>query len=216
VHLLRDGGEQNAPAYRALNPQGRVPCLVLDDGTVLIQSPAILEWLEETYPEPPLLPKDPVQRAKVRGIGALVGCDIHPLNNVGPLNYLRNTFNADNAAIKAWAGHWVTQGFNAIEQLIEGGDFCVGSAPTLADVYLVPQVAGARRFKVPLDAWFRGGRREMARDLLTGPSSFVADRLDRAAVQRLLAEHESGDRNEQPRIWTLLSLEVWHRELSRS
>ena len=83
VHLLRDGGEQNAPAYRVLNPQGRVPCLVLDGGTVLIQSPAILEWLEETFPEPPLLPKDPVQRAKVRGLAALIGCDIHPLNRIG-------------------------------------------------------------------------------------------------------------------------------------
>jgi maleylpyruvate isomerase len=153
VHLLKNGGEQNAPAYRALNPHGRVPCLVLDDGTVLIQSPAILEWLEETYPEPPLLPKDRVQRAKIRGIAALIGCDIHPLNNVGPLNVLRGTFNADSAAIRAWAGHWITHGFNAVEQLIEGGDFCFGSAPTLADVYLVPQVAGARRFKVPLDAF---------------------------------------------------------------
>jgi maleylpyruvate isomerase len=153
VHLLREGGEQNAPAYRALNPQGRVPCLVLDDGTVLIQSPAILEWLEETYPEPPLLPKDAMQRAKIRGLAALIGCDIHPLNNVGPLNYLRGTFNADSAAILAWAGHWITHGFNAVEQLIEGGDFCFGSAPTLADIYLVPQVAGARRFKVPLDAF---------------------------------------------------------------
>jgi maleylacetoacetate isomerase len=158
VHLLRDGGEQNAPAYRALNPQGRVPCLVLDDGTVLIQSPAILEWLEETCPEPPLLPKDPVQRAKVRGFAALIGCDIHPLNNVGPLNYLRNTFNADNGAIKAWAGHWITHGFNALERLIEGGDFCFGSTPTLADVYLVPQAASARRFKVSLDAFPKIGR----------------------------------------------------------
>jgi maleylacetoacetate isomerase len=153
VHLLKDGGEQNAPAYRTLNPQGRVPSLMLDDGTILIQSPAILEWLEEAYPEPPLLPKDPVQRAKIRGIAAVIGCDIHPLNNVGPLNYLRGAFNADSAAIQAWAAHWITHGFSAVERLIEGGDFCFGAAPTLADVYLVPQVAGARRFKVPLDSF---------------------------------------------------------------
>jgi len=153
VHLLKNGGEQNAPAYRALNPQGRVPSLVLDDGTILIQSPAILEWLDETYPEPPLLPKDPLLRANVRGIAAVIGCDIHPLNNLGSLNYLRRAFNADIAAIHAWAGHWITQGFTAVERLIEGGNFCFGSAPTLADVYLVPQVAGARRFKVPLDAF---------------------------------------------------------------
>jgi maleylacetoacetate isomerase len=153
VNLLKNGGEQNAPAYRALNPQRRVPSLMLDDGTVLIQSPAILEWLDEAYPEPPLLPKDTRLRAKIRGVAALIGCDIHPLNNVGPLNYLRGAFKADSAAIYAWAGHWITEGFDAVERLIEGDDFCFGSRPTLADVYLVPQVAGARRFKVPLDAF---------------------------------------------------------------
>ena len=158
VHLLKNGGEQNAPAYRAVNPQGRVPSLVLDDGTVLIQSPAILEWLEESYPKPALLPEDRVLRAKIRGVAALIGCDIHPLNNLGPLNYLRDTFNADGAAVRAWATHWITCGFDAIEHLIEGGDFCFGSAPNLADVYLVPQVASARRFKVALDAFPKIGR----------------------------------------------------------
>jgi maleylacetoacetate isomerase len=153
VNLLKNGGEQNAPAYRALNPQGRVPSLMLDDGTILIQSPAILEWLEETYPDPQLLPKDPVLRAKIRGIAALIGCDIHPLNNLGPLNYLRGAFKADSAAIYAWAGHWINHGFMAVEALLDDADFCFGAAPTLADVYLVPQVAGARRFKVPLDAF---------------------------------------------------------------
>ena len=158
VNLLKDGGEQNSPAYRAVNPQGRVPSLVLDDGTVLIQSPAILEWLEESYPKPALLPEDRVLRAKIRGVAALIGCDIHPLNNLGPLNYLRDTFSADSAAVHAWTTHWITRGFDAVEQLIEGGDFCFGTAPSLADVYLVPQVASARRFNVALDAFPKIGR----------------------------------------------------------
>lgn len=153
IHLVRGGGEHNTAAYRQINPQGRVPSLVLDDGTVLIQSPAIIEWLEETYPTPPLLPQDPPMRAQIRGVAALIGCDIHPFGNVGPLNYLRKHFGADDAACAAWAGHWIGSGFPAIEALIEGGDFCFGASPTIADVYLVPQVFGARRFKVPLDAF---------------------------------------------------------------
>jgi maleylacetoacetate isomerase len=153
VHLVRDGGEQNGQAYKAVNPQGRVPTLVLDDGQVLIQSPAILEWLDETHPSPALLPSDPLQRARVRGVAALIGCDIHPLGNVGPLKYLRATFGADEAACAAWVGHWITQGFEAIEALIEDGDYCFGDRPTLADVYLVPQVFAAHRFKVALTAY---------------------------------------------------------------
>jgi len=153
VHLVRGGGEHNAPSYRKINPQGRVPALVLDDGQVLVQSPAIIEWLEETYPLPPLLPKDPVARAKVRGLAALIGCDIHPLGNLSPLNYLRTNFAADSATCAAWVAHWVTAGFTAVENLIEGGDYCFGDAPSIADVYLVPQVFGARRFQVSLDAF---------------------------------------------------------------
>jgi maleylacetoacetate isomerase len=151
VHLVKNGGEQHSPAYRAINPQGRVPSLVLENGEVLIQSPAIIEWLEETHPSPPLLPKDPMQRARIRAVAAIIGCDIHPLGNVAPLNYLRKNFGADDAACAAWVNNWVTQGFTAIEALIEGGDYCFGKAPGLADVYLVPQVFAARRFKVPLD-----------------------------------------------------------------
>jgi maleylacetoacetate isomerase len=154
VHLTRGGGEQLRPEYRAVNPQARVPALELDNGIVLIQSPAILEWLEETYPEPPLLPKDPVLRAKIRGAAAVIGCDIHPLNNAaGTLVYLREVVKADREAIKAWVAHWTTQGFAALEALIEGREFCFGASPTLADVYLVPQVYAARRFEVPLDAF---------------------------------------------------------------
>jgi maleylacetoacetate isomerase len=153
VHLSRNGGEHKKPAYRAINPQGRVPTLELDDGTRLVQSPAILEWLEETHPAPPLLPDDAVQRAKVRGIAALIGCDIHPLNNTGPLNYLRRELNAGEDAVTAWIAHWIQAGFTGVEALIEGRQFCFGNGPTLADVYLAPQVASARRFKVPLDAY---------------------------------------------------------------
>lgn len=103
-----------------------------------------------------------------RRSAALIGCDIHPINNLGPLNDLRGTFNADNAAIQAWAAHWITQGFGAVERSIAGGDFCFGSAPSLADVYLVPQLTGARRFNVPLEAFpkirtRRGGVREPRR-----------------------------------------------------
>ena len=153
VHLLRDGGEQFKPEYLAVNPQGRVPTLVLDDGTVLIQSPAILEWLEETHPEPPLLPADPVARARVRAVAAIVACDIHPINNLSVLNYLRGPLHQEQAAVDAWYRHWILQGFHAIEALIEGQPFCFGERPTLADVVLVPQVANARRLSVPLDAF---------------------------------------------------------------
>jgi maleylacetoacetate isomerase len=142
--------EQRQPDYMAINPQGRVPTLDRD-GTVLIQSPAILEYLEETHPEPPLLPRDPVTRAKVRAVAAVIGCDIHPLNNSGTLAYLKGRMGQDEAAVNAWYAHWVVEGFRAIERLIEPGPFAFGDRPTLADIYLVPQVYNARRFKVPLD-----------------------------------------------------------------
>lgn len=150
VHLVRNGGEQHQPAYRAINPQGRVPSLILDSGDVLMQSTAIIEWLEETHPNPPLLPKDPLARARVRTVASIIGCDIQPLGNVGPLVYLKKTLGADDAANAAWVGHWVTQGFTAVEALIDGGDYCIGGSPTIADAYLVPQVYAARRFKVDL------------------------------------------------------------------
>jgi maleylpyruvate isomerase len=153
VHLIKDGGAHNSPAYKALNPQGRVPTLVLDDGTALIQSPAILEYLEEAYPVPALLPPDMKARARVRGIASVIGADVHPLGNVGPLNYLRQNFGADTPAVKAWVAKWVGQGFAGIEAMIDGGDYCAGDRPTLADVYLIPQVYGAKRFDVPLDAY---------------------------------------------------------------
>ncbi len=144
IHLVRDGGAQFAAAYRAINPQARVPTLVLDDGTALIQSPAILEWLDETYPDPPLLPAAPTARAHVRAIAALIACDIHPLNNLAVLKYLRETLGQDQAAIDAWYAHWIGIGFTALEPLL-GAPFSCGSEITLADVMLVPQVANARR-----------------------------------------------------------------------
>jgi maleylpyruvate isomerase len=144
--------------YKALNPQGLVPSLV-HDGRVLIQSPAIIEWLEERYPAPPLLPRDPDQRAQVRALAAVVGCDVHPVNNRRILEALRNDFGADEAAVNRWCGRWICDGFDTIEALLaadrERGDFCFGHLPTLADVYLVPQVESARRFKVDLKRWPR-------------------------------------------------------------
>lgn len=151
VHLVRDGGEHRNPAYRAVNPQARVPSLRLDDGTVLTQSPAIIEYLEERYPDPPLLPAEPVARAKVRAVAAVIGCDVHPLHNVGPLNMLRRDLGRSEAEVSAWIARWVGDGLAAVEALIPGDPFCFGPEPGLADLYLVPQLYAARRFSVPLE-----------------------------------------------------------------
>ena len=152
---LRQGVQRSA-AFVALNPQGMVPALEAD-GVVLTQSPAILEWLEETVPEPPLLPADPVERAHVRAMAALIGCDIHPLNNLRVGKALRETFSADQAAVDAWAGRWITPGFTALEALVarHGHGWSFGGVPGLADCYLVPQIYSDRRFNVPMDAFPR-------------------------------------------------------------
>jgi maleylpyruvate isomerase len=155
IHLTQDGGRQHAPEFRAVNPQKRVPALALDSGEILLQSLAIIEYLDEIHPDPPLLPKDPVARAKVRAVAQIVACDIHPLNNTGPLNYLRGTIKADQAAVQAWYAHWINAGFEAIEELIAPGPYAFGRDVTLADVCIVPQVANAHRFKVPLDRFPR-------------------------------------------------------------
>jgi maleylacetoacetate isomerase len=154
VHLLRNGGEQHADSYRALNPQGRVPALVLDDGTVLIQSPAILEWLDEVYPQPPLLPADPTGRAQVRAMASLIACDIHPLNNLSVLAYLKTVLAQPQDAVDAWYANWIAVGFAALEQLVSA-PYCHGAAVTLADVMLVPQVANARRVNLDLSPYPR-------------------------------------------------------------
>ena len=157
IHLTKDGGRQNSSEFRAVNPQGRVPALALDDGDIITQSLAIIEYLDETHPKPPLLPADPQQRAHVRALAAIVGCDIHPVNNRRILEALRHDFGADHAAVIRWCATWITAGFDAIEALLAAdtrrGDFCFGDAPTLADVYLVPQVESARRFKVDMNRW---------------------------------------------------------------
>ena len=155
AHDLRKG-EQKAADYVALNPQGMVPALQ-DGDLILTQSPAILEWLEETHPEPTLMPKGANERATVRAMAALIGCDIHPLNNLRVLKAIRSEFNADQAAVDAWAAGWIAPGFDALEALIarHGAEWSFGDAPTLVDCYLIPQMYSARRFNMDLSSWPR-------------------------------------------------------------
>ena len=156
IHLLKDGGQQNTPAFRAKNPLGVVPVLELDDGTLLTQSLATIEWLEETHPTPRLLPAEPLARARVRAFALAIACDIHPLNNLRVLRYLRDAMGQGDAACNAWYHHWIAEGLTALEALLRDagpGPFCFGDAPSIADVCLVPQMANARRYKCPLDAY---------------------------------------------------------------
>ncbi|WP_443750023.1 maleylacetoacetate isomerase [Asticcacaulis solisilvae] len=152
-HDLRTD-QQSTPAYKAINPQGLVPAL--DDGDhILTQSVAILEWLEETHPNPPLLPKAPIDRAHVRALVSAVVADIHPLNNLRIQKYLKAEFGADQAALDAWCRRWIASGFDAIEELIgrHGAGFAFGDRPTLADCCLVPQVLNAGRVNLDLAPW---------------------------------------------------------------
>ncbi|MFC2974817.1 maleylacetoacetate isomerase [Azotobacter bryophylli] len=155
VHLLRDGGEQHRPAYRAVNPAGLVPALE-DRGHTLTQSLAILEYLEEQYPQTPLLPQGSADRARVRAIAQSIACEIHPLNNLRVLQYLSGTLGLGEEQKNAWYRHWVGEGLGAVERLLADdrrtGAFCHGDRPTLADCCLVPQVFNARRFGCELDA----------------------------------------------------------------
>jgi maleylpyruvate isomerase len=156
VHLLKDGGQQNSADYARVNPQGLIPALV-HDGHTITQSLAIIEYLDEVHPEPPLLPKSPSARARVRAIAYAVACDIHPVNNLRVLNYLRKTLGHDEDEVLAWTRHWISLGFDAIETMVSSspdtGRFCYGDAPTLADICLVPQMANARRAKMDVDEW---------------------------------------------------------------
>ena len=154
-HHLRKG-EQCAPAYLAINPQGLVPTLEDDTGTVITQSLAIIEWLEETHPTPPLLPKDPMRRAKVRAFAMAIACDTHPVQNLKVLTRLRE-LGLPEDKVTAWAGWANSEGLAACEKLIatEPGPFCFGAAPTMADLCLVPQLANARRFGVDVNAYPR-------------------------------------------------------------
>lgn len=156
VDLRRE--EHLGEAFKAINPQQFVPVLEAD-GHRMTQSPAIIEWLEERYPHPPLLPGGAAERAQVRALAAIVGCDVHPINNRRILEALRHRFGADEAAVNDWCATWIGAGFDTIEALLVAdprrGDFCFGNSPTLADVYLVPQVESARRFKVDIARWPR-------------------------------------------------------------
>jgi maleylacetoacetate isomerase len=151
VHLVKEGGHNRRPEFRAINPQMRVPALSVPTGDVLIQSLAIIEYLDETHPEPPLLPQDPIARAQARALAEIVACDIHPLNNIGSLRYLKRELHQEQAAIDAWYHHWVLAGFEALEALVRPGPYACGGAVTVADLCLVPQVYNARRLNVPLD-----------------------------------------------------------------
>lgn len=159
-HLRRN--ENRAPAYLAMNPQGLVPTLELDDGSLLTQSLAIIEWLDETYPDPPLLPADPLRRARVRAFALAVACETHPLQNLRVLGWVREIGGED--AAQAWAKRVNAEGLAACEKLIarEEGPFCFGARPTLADLCVIPQLGNARRFGVDVSAYPRLLRAEEA------------------------------------------------------
>lgn len=148
--------EHRVPSYRDINPQGLVPLLV-EGGRSLIQSMAMIEYLDEVYPDPPLMPKDPLGRIYVRAVSQIIGCEIHPLNNVRVLKHLKAQFEADEAATNAWYRHWIAEGLSGLEDYLQRerlfGRFCYGDSVTMADICLVPQIFNARRFNCPLDAY---------------------------------------------------------------
>ncbi|MBV9044798.1 MAG: maleylacetoacetate isomerase [Alphaproteobacteria bacterium] len=148
IHLLKDGGAQHSAAYKALNPQELIPALA-HDGELITQSLAIIEYLDEIVPEPPLLPKDALGRARVREIAYAIACDIHPINNLRVNQYIAKTFGAEPAQQAEWQRYWITTGFTALETMLarskNTGAFCYGDTPTLADICLVPQCANAKR-----------------------------------------------------------------------
>jgi maleylacetoacetate isomerase len=154
VHLVNQGGEQHLPDYQALNPQELVPSLV-DGGRVFTQSMAIMEYLDETRPEPPLLPSDPVGRARVRALSQVIACDLHPLGNLRVLQYLSSQLGVDDATKGVWSRHWISLGLQAMESMLAGnvatGRFCHGDTPGMADACLVPQVYNAVRWKLPME-----------------------------------------------------------------
>jgi maleylpyruvate isomerase len=156
VHLLRDGGEQLKPEYRELNPDGIVPTLV-DGDDVLTQSIAIIEYLEETHPEPPLLPGTALDRAFIRSVALQVACEIHPIDNLRVLKYLKHTLKVGEEAKDAWYRHWLEAGFSSLEKRLANdprvGALCFGNTPTLADLCLVPQVFNARRFNIDMSGY---------------------------------------------------------------
>jgi maleylacetoacetate isomerase len=153
VHLTKEGGQQRKPEFQKVNPQMRVPALEMSSGDVLTQSLAIIEYLDDIEPEPPFLPADALERAYVRALAQIVACDIHPLNNLMTLQYLKRMLKHEQAEIDTWYHHWVIEGFKALEQMLKPGPYAYGPHVTLADICLVPQVFNARRLKVPLDVF---------------------------------------------------------------
>lgn len=153
VPVMLNRGEHHGESFRTINPMGFVPVLV-DGEERLSQSPAIADYLEERHPSPALLPGDALGRARVREIQGLIGCDIHPLQNLRVLTHLKKRYGEDDAGVSAWCRHWIEEGFRTVEALVRErsseGRFCVGDRPTLADVWLVPQLYNARRFEVEL------------------------------------------------------------------
>ena len=153
INLLDN--EQKSTQYLSDNPQGLVPALITDDGSVIAQSVAIMEWLEETHPQPELLPADSLRRATVRSLINNITCDIHPILNIAVTNYLQRQLSADEKQVFEWYCTWMARGFQAVEVTLakSSGDFCFGDTPSMADCVLVPQVFNADRFKVPMDAY---------------------------------------------------------------
>jgi maleylacetoacetate isomerase len=156
VHLLKDGGQQHAPEYKAVNPQELIPALV-HDGHTITQSLAIIEYLDEMVPQPPLLPPDAYGRARCREIAYAVACDIHPVNNLRIGRYLKRDLGKTDEDVATWQRHWITVGFNALEKMLatspDTGKFCHGDTPTIADICLIPQIANARRAELDIAMW---------------------------------------------------------------
>lgn len=156
IHLVNNGGEHHDPKYSAINPQQLVPTAVIN-GQTITQSLAIIDFLEETFPQTPLLPANPLDRAQVRSLALLVACDMHPLNNLRVLNYLRHSFKASEEDVIQWYHHWLREGFNALESKLQQqqikGDYCWGNRVSLADICLIPQIYNAHRFKFPMEEY---------------------------------------------------------------
>lgn len=156
IHLIKDGGQQHTADYKALNPQQLIPALV-HDGRTITQSLAIIEYLDEIVPEPPLLPRDPLERARCRELAYAIACDIHPVNNLRVAQYLKSDLGAQDDQVAGWQRHWIEVGFGALETMLAAssltGKFCHGDTPTLADICLIPQVFNARRVKLDIATW---------------------------------------------------------------
>ena len=149
IHLRRGGGEQLMPAYRAINPQALVPALE-DGGRILTQSLAIIEYLDEKYPNPPLLPKEPADKALARGMALVIACEVHPIQNLRVLKHVKASYNQTDEQVNKWAQHWIDLGLSALQEMVAAqpkpGKFCFGDTPTLADICLIPQLGNARRY----------------------------------------------------------------------